>query len=88
MTPPQFSRKELVLRRSTNGAGTCASAAGNASVSIDAILAVALRDSTDRALSSASAAGDAIVRNLICHVTYLLVVFDVILTHILQKINR
>lgn len=52
---------------SANRAGACTSAAINASVSVDNILAVALRDSAYRTSISASAASDALVRNYICH---------------------
>ena len=53
--------------RSAYGAYISASAALDASVSVDNELAVALGDSAYGALIGASAARDAIVRNLISH---------------------
>lgn len=58
---------QLSLGRSANRAGACASAAANASVSVDNVLAVTLGNCVYRTSLSASAASDAIVRNYICH---------------------
>jgi hypothetical protein len=58
---------KLLLRDSTNGATLCASAALNASGSVDLVLAVALRDSADGAGAFASAAGYTIIGNLVSH---------------------
>ena len=61
------SLDELCLLRCSNRASSFASAAVNASVRINNILAVTLRNSSYGAAVSASAASDAIIRNLICH---------------------
>lgn len=58
---------ELVLHGSAHGAHTGTSAALDASVSIDFVLAVALSDSSHGALSLASAAADALVSDLVSH---------------------
>lgn len=52
---------------SAYGADIAACTALDASVSVDLVLSVALRDSAYGALISTSAAGNAIVRNLISH---------------------
>ena len=59
--------RKLALRNSTYGAGTSASTAVNASVSVDNVLAVALSDSAYGALASARTAGNASRRNYVCH---------------------
>jgi hypothetical protein len=58
---------ELAFLDSGNGALVSASAAGNADVSVDLVLAVALSDSGNGALISTSAAGDASISNLVSH---------------------
>ena len=63
----------LLLNGSAHGAGISASAAVDASVSVDHELAVALRNSGNGAALSASAAGDAFVSNLVSHDNYLLI---------------
>ena len=60
----------LALLGSANGAGTGASAAGNAGICIDNVLAIALRDSGNGALFDASAASDALISDDICHDLY------------------
>ena len=60
--------KRLSLRGSAYRAGASASAAANAGVSVDNVLAVTFRNCLNGALSSASAASDAIVRNYVCHI--------------------
>ena len=57
----------LFSRRSAYRADTCTSTALNASISVDNVLAVTLRDSAYRTLASASSAANTIVRNNICH---------------------
>ena len=59
--------KRLSLRGSAYRAGASASAAANAGVSVDNVLAVTFRNCLNGALSSASAARDAIIRNFISH---------------------
>ena len=63
---------KLFLSRSANRANAGARAAAQALIGIDLVLAIALMDRFDGALGRARAAGNAIVRNLICHVDYLL----------------
>ena len=58
---------KLLCRRSAYGTNVSTSAALDASVGVDLILAVALGDSAYRALIGTSAARDTIVRNLISH---------------------
>jgi hypothetical protein len=58
---------QLVLGRSADRANARASAALNAGIRIDHILAIALRDRVHRALACAGAAADALIRNFICH---------------------
>ena len=58
----------LFGRRSRNGANLCASAAINAGVSVNYILAVALGNSLYGAAICAGAAGDAVITNYICHI--------------------
>ena len=58
---------ELAFNGGTNGASASASAALDALVSIDNVLAVAFRDSVHGALSLASAAADAFVSNNVSH---------------------
>jgi hypothetical protein len=58
---------ELGLSGSANGAGASASAALDALVSIDHVLAVAFSDSVHGALSLASAAADAFVIDNVSH---------------------
>ena len=60
--------KRLSLRGSAYRAGASASAAANAGVSVDNVLAVTLGNCVYRTSLSASAASDAIVRNYVCHI--------------------
>lgn len=70
-----YSLSESTLDRSTYGANTSASTTFDASISVDDVLAVTLRDSGNRAFTCASAASDAFISNHICHsVTHLLAV--------------
>ena len=62
----------LALLRSANGTCACASAAVDASVSVDNVLAVTLGNCVYGAAISASAASDALVRNYVCHISILL----------------
>ena len=62
-----FHSNTLRLGRSANRAGFRASAALNAGVRIDHVLAVAFRDRAHGALGRAGTTGDALIRNLICH---------------------
>jgi len=66
---PQHRRFLIPLRlgRRTHGAGIRASAALDAGVRVDHVLAIAFRDSAHGALGRAGTAGNALVRNLICH---------------------
>ena len=57
----------LALNRSRHRAVLGASAAVDAGVSVDHVLAFALSDSVDRAVAGANAAGDAIIVNNVCH---------------------
>ena len=57
---------------SGNGADVSASAAVDAQIGIDLVLAVTLGDSVHRAALSASAASDASIGNLVSHDSYLL----------------
>lgn len=65
--PTKIQAAELFLNGSANGAGTCASAAGNASLSIDNVLTVAGRDRADGALSFTSTASNASILNNVGH---------------------
>ena len=58
---------KLLLGRCCNGACISARTAGNALVSVDYVLAVALSDASNGARVSASAAGDALIRNFVSH---------------------
>lgn len=58
---------ELLSFGSLYGAGICTSAALDALISVDNVLAVALGDSLYGALCCASAAGDAIITDNVCH---------------------
>ena len=58
---------ELAFLDSGNGALISTSAAGNADVSVDLVLAVAFNDSGNRALISTSAAGDTSISNNVSH---------------------
>jgi hypothetical protein len=62
-----FFQFRLCLLGCIYGAGTSASAAVDAVVSIDNVLAVSFRDSTNGAVSCASTACDASITNYICH---------------------
>ena len=62
-----FSVAPLRLGGSSHGAGAGASAAFDALIRIDHVLAVALGDRFHGALGLAGAAHDALVRNYICH---------------------
>jgi hypothetical protein len=65
---------KLCLSRSIYGANVCASAALDASVSVDNVLTVTLSNCIYRALTLACAAGDALIVNYICHEKILLFV--------------
>ena len=58
---------KLAFLDSGNGALVSASTAGNAGVSVDLVLAVALSDSGNGALISTSAAGDTSISNNVSH---------------------
>ena len=77
----------LALLGSTNGAGTCASAAGNAGICIDNVLAFALRNSGNGALFDACAASDALISNNICHDLHLQVFSGTIIHPTVEKSN-
>ena len=62
-----FGCTKLLLGGSSHGAGAGASAAFDALIRIDHVLAVALRDRVHGAFGLAGAAHDAFVRNYICH---------------------
>jgi len=69
---PPFGRavsffRRLFLDGSTNGAAASAGTAGNAGISVDHVLAIALRDSGNGAIRSAGTASDAFVSNFVCH---------------------
>jgi hypothetical protein len=70
--PARFRQSGLLLLDGTHGAGTGAGTAGDAGVSVDVVLGVALGDGAHGALLSAGAAGDASIGNLICHGMFLL----------------
>ena len=59
--------QELALNRSTNGASASASAALDALIGIDDVLAVALGDGIHGAFSLASAAADAFIGDDVSH---------------------
>ena len=61
------SLQELALNRSANGAGASASAALDALIGIDDVLAVALGDGIHGAFSLASAAADAFIGDDVSH---------------------
>jgi hypothetical protein len=58
---------ELSLLGSANGANTGTSAALDASISVDLVLAVLLSNSVNRAFAGTCAASDAIIGNLVSH---------------------
>jgi len=60
---------KLALDNGAHGAGTSASAAGDASVTDDVVVST-LRDSAHRASVSAGTAADASVSDNICHEKY------------------
>ena len=60
------------LLGSANGAGACTSAAVDASVSVDNVLAVALGNCVYGAAVCASAARNALIGNYVCHIGILL----------------
>jgi hypothetical protein len=68
---------KLCLSRSIYGANVCASAALDASVSVDNVLTVTLSNCIYRALTLACAAGDALIVNYICHEKILLFILNV-----------
>ena len=70
-----FKNTGSVSVRCTYRANTRASAAVDASVSVDNILAVSLRNSANRAALCASAASDTLIRNLVSHSKILLIIF-------------
>lgn len=63
----RVSAVELLLYGSANGAGSGASAAFDALVGVDHVLAIAFGDRVHGALGLASAAADAFVGNYVCH---------------------
>ncbi len=65
--PKEIQNSELFLNGSANGASTCASAAGNASLSVDYVLTVAGSDRANGALSFTSAASNASILNNVGH---------------------
>ena len=74
-------KNELAFLYSFGGALISAGAAGNADVSVDDVLAVALGNSLNGALICAGATGDTSVSDDVCHDIYLhkfLFVFHVI----------
>jgi hypothetical protein len=66
--------ERLLSLGSTHGAGIGASAAIDAQVSVDLVLAVALGDSGNGAALGASAASDARISDLVSHGYYLLII--------------
>ena len=62
-----FFQLRLCLLGCIYGAGTCASSAVDAVISINNVLAVAFSDSTNGAVCCASTACDASITNYICH---------------------
>ena len=62
-----FIQRKLLLNGRTNGASVSASAAADALISVDNVLAVSLGDAANRTTVSASAAADAFVSNLESH---------------------
>jgi hypothetical protein len=59
--------RELLLGDSAHGAVASAGAAGDAGISVDDVLGIALGNSANRAALCTGAAGNASVRNNICH---------------------
>ena len=66
-----MSNSELFLSGSANGANICAVTAGDALISIDYELAVALGNATGGAAICACAASDALITNLESHCKFL-----------------
>ena len=64
---PFLLRAKLLSLGCTNRASAFASAALNANVCVDDVLAVTLGDGTNGASISASAASHALIRNLVSH---------------------
>jgi hypothetical protein len=80
--------KDLLSLGCINRASLSASAAVQALVSVDHVLAVLLGNCIYGASVSASAASDAIVRNLVCHWKYTSVkIVCYILSHLSEKRN-
>lgn len=67
-----FWISKLFSLGSADGAAAFTSAALDASISVNNILAVALRDSTYGAICFTSTAADAFVSDNVCHLSYLL----------------
>ena len=67
MCRPSSCFEELAFLDSFAGALISASAAGNADVSVDDVLAITLGDSFDGALIGTGAAGDTSVSNVVSH---------------------
>ena len=61
---------QLTLADSAGRANTCTGTAGDASVSVDNVLAVSLGNSAYRALALAGTATNTRIRNYICHDNY------------------
>ena len=81
-----FIQRKLLLNGRTNGASVSASAAADALISVDNVLAVSLGDAANRTTVSASAAADAFVSNLESHrekPPFFLVTY--ILSHLSEK---
>ncbi len=59
--------KELFLSRCSYGASICTSAAADAFISVDNVLAVAFGNARGGAAVCTSATADALIGNLVCH---------------------
>jgi hypothetical protein len=82
---PAGWERELLLLDGAHGAGTGAGTAGDAGVSVDVVLGVALGDGAHGALLGTGAAGDASIGNLICHGMFLLKSGTCIVTYTEKK---
>jgi hypothetical protein len=88
-SPKALSFKyKLLLNRSANRAGVCASAAADAFISVDFILAISFGNARNRASLCASAAADALVGNLVCHRCLPPKIFTEFILTYLQKKSR
>ena len=68
----------LLLSGRTYGASICTATAANASVSVDNELVSTLGDAAGGASISASAARNALIRNLVCHCSFLQLDFAIL----------